>query len=286
MNKIIYIDSNLQKMYDDNGFWGKIKDKFNTKYEGESFIKNLEISILKVKLPPNFNESAFKRNIFSINKRFGSDNSILALKTFRKMDYYFYSELQKKIFAYSVVKSIQLILMTRKKSIKQDCILVYDAADDINKYIIYELAKKARRFILLSNNIKKTRMLCDYIVSNYGISPIVTNDRKYAVGDSDFIITSRSLVVSKKCPVWYLDNMYIPQETEDIAVNEVTYLTPWDIEGVNVTPELLGAVFSREKIKDIGEFLQEKEIFMGEIKFKSYKVLEHSILWKKIQETC
>lgn len=286
MNKIIYIDSNLKKMYDDNGFWGRIKDKIYTKYQGESFIKNLGVSILKVKLPPNFNENAFKRNVFSINKKLGSDNSSLAIKTFRKMDYYFYSDLQKRVFAYSVVKSIQLILMTRKKSIKQNCILVYDAADDINKYIIHELAKKARSFILLSNNIRKTRVLCDYIVSNYGISPILTNDLEYAIRDSDFIITSRPLVISKKCPVWYLDNMYIPEKTKDMIINEVNYLTPWNIDGLNVTPELLGAIFSRDKIKDIDEFLKENEIFLGEIKFKSHGVLERNMLWKKIQKTC
>lgn len=272
MNKVIYIDCDLQKIYDNDRVWGKIKDKFYTRYEGESFIKNLGISVLKVKLPPNFNENAFKRNVFSINKKLGSNNSSLAIKTFRKMDYYFYSELQKRIFAYSVVKSIQLILMIRKKSIKQNCILVYDAADDINKHIIHELAEKARCFILLSNNIMKTRVLCDYIVSNYGISPIVTNDLEYAIGDSDFIITSRPLVISKKCPIWYLDNMYIPEESEDMIINEVKYITPWDIDGLNITPELLGALFSRNKIKDIDEFMKENEIILEEIKFKNHRV--------------
>ncbi|MCY6371954.1 hypothetical protein [Clostridium ganghwense] len=273
MNKVIFINCNLQKIYNDNSLWGKIKDKIYTRYIGESFIKELGVCVSQVKLPPNFNEYAFKRNVYNINKRLRTDNSSLALKTFRKMDYYFYSDSQKKIFAYSVVKSMQLILMTRKKSIKQNCILVYDAADDINKYIIFELAKKARWLILLSNNIRKSRVLCEYIVSNYGISPIVTNDFKFALNSSDFIITSRPLKISRECPIWYLDNMYIPREPKDLIVNEVTYFTPWKIEGVNVTPELLGSIFNGTKTNDVEELLKENGVFLEEIKFEKYSGL-------------
>ena len=38
----------------------------------------------------------------------------------------------KRFMAFSVVKSLKLILRIRHKSIRDSCIVIYDAADDIN----------------------------------------------------------------------------------------------------------------------------------------------------------
>ncbi|MCY6485726.1 hypothetical protein OW763_15480 [Clostridium aestuarii] len=267
MNRIIYINSNLKKVYKDGSVFGKIKDKFNTRYIGESFIKDLGVSITTIKFPPNFNKRAYQRNIYNIKKRFGNNNVRLAIKTFRSMDYYFYNDFQKRMLAYSVIKSLQLILMRRKKSIGKNCVLIYDASDDINKYIIYELAKKAKYFILLSNNIRKIRVLCDYVLCSYGVSPIITNDMNYAIDNSDFIITSRQLDISNNCPIWYLDNMFVPKDTKDIIINDVTYFTPWKIEKMDITSELIGAMYNPRSYNDIEKFLYKNDIFLDKIKF-------------------
>lgn len=276
MNKnsvVIYATTELEKSYSDNNLWGKIKDKIYTRYEGEYLIKDLGITVSKVKFPPNFHESAFQRNVYEINKKFGSNNSSLALKTIRKLDYYFYSDFQKKLLAYSVVKSIQLILMTRQKSISNSCILVFDGADEINRYIVFELAKKSKFFILLSNNVRKTRELCDYIISNFGSSPVVTNDIDFALKSADFIITSKPLNISSESPIWYLDNTYSPKKYDNLIINDVSYSTPWQVEELDLTPELLGAIFANNKIEDIEAFLEENKVFIKNVGFKSAKLL-------------
>ncbi|WMJ80274.1 hypothetical protein RBU49_15875 [Clostridium sp. MB40-C1] len=272
-SRVIYATTELEKSYNNNSLWGKIKDKLYTKHEEDYLIKELGITVSKVKFPPNFHENAFERNVHKINKKFGSNNSSLALKTIRKLDYYFYSEFQKKLFAYSVVKSIQLILMTRQKSISNSCILVFDGADEINRYIVFELAKKSKFFILLSNNIRKTRELCDCIISSFGSSPVVTNDMDFALKSADFIITSRPLNSINKSPIWYLDNTYVPKEYSELIVNDVSYSTPWQVEKLSLTPELLGAIFANNKIDDIEEFLGENKIFIKNIGFESAKFL-------------
>lgn len=274
MNNVVYIDCMLKRTYKDEGIWGKIKDKFYTRFEGESFIEELNTRIYKVKLPPNIHEKAFKKNLNTIYKRFRKNpHSAIALKTYRYLDYPFYTEFQKNLLAYSVVKSIQLILMTRNKSIKKDCIAVYDAADEINRPIIIELSQKSKYLILVSNNIKRTRGLCDYIICNYGISPIVTDDVKYAVLSSDFIVTSRPLEEEVNCPLWCLDNMYVPPNTKDVIINEVTFKAPWKLQGMEITSELIGGIFNGSSEKNIDRLLYNNGLMFNETIFNKNDIL-------------
>lgn len=274
MNSVVYIDCMLKKTYKDDSVWGKIKDKFYIRFEGESFIKELNTKVYRVNLPPNMHEKAFKKNLNTIYKKFRKNpHSSMALKTYRYLDYPFYSEFQKKVLAYSVAKSIQLILMTRNKSIKKDCIAVYDAADEINKHIIIELSQKSKYLMLVSNNIKKTRVLCDYIICNYGISPIITNDIKYVIANSNFIVTSRPIEEEVNCPLWCLDNMYIPPKTKDLIVNEVTFKAPWELKGLDITSELIGGIFNDRGEKNIDRLLYDNGLLFNEVNFNKNDIL-------------
>jgi len=275
MNKVLYVDAILDKAYKNNTFLGRLKDNFYRNFEGKSYISNLDTIIYKVKLPPNFNEQAFKRNIYKIRKKFNNYNiSTMALSTNRFLDYNFYTEFQKKFLAYSVVKSIQLLLRTRNKSIRKNYIAVYDSIDIINKYIVLELSKNSKCLILVSNNMRKNRELCDHITRDYGVSPIITDDIKYVSKHSDFIISSKPLDCLVECPLWCLDNMYIPKERKDIVVNKVTYTTPWDFEDIEVTSELLGGIFNYYKEEEqIDQFLYNKGILIKDAKFESFKNL-------------
>lgn len=282
MNKIIYADCVLDKSYKDNGLVGRLKDVYYRRFEGISHVKDLDTTIYKVKLPPNFHEKSYKRNVYNIKRKFRKDNiDIITLNSNRYLDYIFYTEFQKRVFAYSVVKSIQLLLMTRNKSIKKNCIAVYDAADNITKQIIFELSQKSKCLILVSNNIKKIRELFDYIIINYGISPIVTDDINYVYSHSDFIVSSRPIEGIVKCPLWCLDNMYIPKETKDIVINKVTYTTPWDLDGMEVTSELIGGIFNFSAHKNIDEILLNNGILLDEVKFESEGISNKQVMAKK-----
>jgi len=275
MNKVLYVDAILDKAYKNNTFLGRLKDNFYRNFEGKSYISNLDTIIYKVKLPPNFNEQAFKRNIYKIRKKFSNYNiSNMALSTNRFLDYNFYTEFQKKFLAYSVVKSIQLLLRTRNKSIRKNYIAVYDSTDIINKYIVLELTKNSKCLILVSNNMRKNRELCDHITRDYGVSPIITDDIKYISKHSDFIISSKPLECLVECPLWCLDNMYTPKERKDIVVNKVTYTTPWNFEDIEVTSELLGGIFNYYKEEEqIDQFLYNNGILLKDAKFESFRNL-------------
>ncbi len=277
MNSVIYIDCSLKKIYKDDSIWAKIKDRFYTRFEAERFIEEINTKIYRAKLPPNVDKKQFKKNLNYIYQRFRKKqhNNAVALKTYRYLDYPFYTEFQKNVLAYSVVRSVQLILMTRNKSIRQDCIAVYDASDEINKHIIIELSKKGKYLILVSNNINKVRGLCEYITYNYGISPIVTNDINYVTEHSDFIVTSRPLEQEINCPLWCLDNIYIPSKTKDIVINEVTFASPWKLRGLELTAELIGGIFNKYNEKNIDRLLNDNGILFDEAKFSRNGILSY-----------
>ncbi|SKA85826.1 hypothetical protein SAMN05428976_10813 [Clostridium sp. USBA 49] len=265
MNPIVYVNTDIKKAYYDESFLGKVKDRLHTSFEGESFIKELDLKIACVKLPPNFNPKAYRRNIQIAKKYIKKRQPYLALKTYRYLDFQFLNDFQKKLFAYGVVNSIKLILRLKNKSIKSSCIVVYDAAEDINQHIIYELSKECKYCILLSNNITFTSNLREYIIANYGISPIVTNDVEYALKKSDFVISSKNLEIDNL--VWYIDNLFLPSTNKDLAINDISFSVPWDIKDINLGFELVGAILSQMNENDIEASLKYNGIYLDKIKF-------------------
>lgn len=265
MNPVIYVSTDIKKAYQDYSFLGKIKDRVRINVEGESFIEELKLKVARIKLPPNFNEKAYERNISVTQKYFRKKSSVIAPKTFRYLDYNLLNDFQKRLFAYGIINSIKLILRTSQKSIKSSCIVIFDAEDDINHSIICELAKECGYFILLSGNLSKTSNLSDYIMANFGVSPIVTSDYNYAMSKADFVISSRNIDVIK--PIWYINNFYLPNTSDAIVVNDISFAVPWKTDGLEFSFELLGAVLSQMEEKDIEKALKYNGVYLDRIKF-------------------
>ena len=265
MKPVVYAKSNIETYYENNSLFSRIKDRFKINLIDESFVQELNLRITHLEIPPNFNKTAYLRNINYASTFIKNRKVSLAPKTLRRMDYYLFNRFQKELFAYGIMKSIQLILRIKNKSIKNSCIVIYDACDDINKEIICMLAKNAKYMIFLSDNIKKNLNLGEYVVANYGISPIITQDKQYAFKNSDFIVSSRKIEINKNTPIWYFDNGYVPGNVL-YSVNDVSYVTPWNIQG-DVTTELLGAILSQMDEKDVEVSLKYNGIYLDKIKF-------------------
>ena len=269
MNSVVYVNCSNDEPYDNDRYICRLKDRVKIKLEGENFIRELGINVAKVKFPPNFNKQAYMNNL-EICKKYGDKGRIsLAPKTFRKMDYYIMTDYQKSLFAYSVVKSIQLILRLRKKSIKNSCIAVYDASEYINEEILYELSKECKYIVLLSRDVLKTRSIGDYITANYGVAPVITNDIEYVFKSADFIITSKRLDKEISKPLWCIDNKYVPSSSKSVIINDVSYDVPWDIGDLNMSIELLGAILGIMEEKDIEKSLKYNGIMLDKIMFNN-----------------
>lgn len=267
MNSVICVSCDVIHAYEEYNFRSRIRDRFKVASQGESFIKELGIKIAQVKLPPNFNNLAYTKNMERVKGFIKRGNVELAPKTFRNLDYNILSDYQKSFFAYSVVKSVQLMLRVRNKSIKNSCIVVFDAKDVINKSIIFELAKVCKYLVLLSEKTSSIRVIGDYLIANYGISPVVSNDFIYALNSADFVITSREIKSNVTCPVWCLDNTYKPEFNKSKFINDVFYSVPWQIENREMSIELLGAVLSIMGERDVERSLNSSGIYIDKIKF-------------------
>lgn len=265
MKPIVYVNSNLSKAYYEYGFFTKIKDRFHVSVEGESFIKELNLKIAHVKLPPNFSPEAYKRNLAIASKCIKKKSSELAPKTFRYLDYEFLNGFQRGLFAYGVVNSIQLILRISNKSIKSSCIGVYDAADVINYSIILELAKLCKYLILLSDNLKRLDEIRDYLTASYGLSPVITSDYAYAALKCDFLVSSKDIELDK--PVWYINNLFAPKGNKASAINDISFAVPWESGNLEFGFELLGAILGQMQEKDVGAALKYNGIYLDKIKF-------------------
>ncbi len=270
MKPVVYVNSNIKKFYEDNSFIGRIKDKLSICLLGENFVKELNLSIVNVKLPPNFNKESYFNNMYIARKILKSDEAELAPKTYRCLDYNFFNVFQREIMAWGIVKSSKLILRTQHKSIRDSCIVIYDASDDIIFEVICCMAKEAKYIILLSKNISNSNCISEYIVANYGITPIVTSDEKYALGKADFIVASRAVSIDTKSVIWYLNNKFEPRENYIRAVNDITYYVPWSMNNLSnneVSSELLGAILCQMEEKDVEKSLKYNGVFLDRIKF-------------------
>jgi hypothetical protein len=268
MKSILCVTSNVLNSYNEFGFLSKIKDKRRIKLVSREHIKELDVKVTEVMLPPNFNREAYLHNLTYAKKISKYKEAQLSLKTLRTVDYNYFNEFQRRLLAYSVIKSVQLMLRMRNKSLKNCCTVVCDAIKVINYDIIVELAKQSKYIVFLSSDLLKARSLADYIIANFGVSPIVTNDKAYAFKRADFIISSNDYEFSSGQLVWLLDNSKnVPRNI--IAVNDVSYDVPWSTLKVNFSMELLGAILCQMQEKDIGKALKYNGVYLKEIKFNN-----------------
>ena len=248
MKPILCVTSNIDNSYNEFGFLSKIKDKLKIKLISSEYIKELDVKVTSVRLPPNFNKKAYLNNLTYAKKICKCKEVQLSLKTLRPMDYNYFNGFQKRFLAFSVIKSIQLMLRMRNKSLKNCCIVVYDAIEMINYNIIVELAKQSKYIVFLSSDLVKARKFADYIIANFGVSPIVTDDELYAIKIADFIISSKDYEFSYGKLVWLLDNS-MSKAKNIIAVNDVSYNVPWNTFKVDFSIELIGAILCQMQEK-------------------------------------
>ncbi len=268
MKPILCVTANIDKAYNEFGFLSKIKDKRKIKLISNEYIRELDIKVTSVSLPPNFNKNAYLNNLAYAKKKCKYKAVQLSLKTLRPLDFGYFNSFQKKFFAFSVIKSIQLMLRTRNKSLKNCCIVVYDAVKMINYNIIVELAKQSKYIVFLSWDLVKARKLADYIIANFGVSPIVTNDELYASKVADFIISSGDYEFSSSKLVWLLDNS-INETGNTIYVNDVSYNVPWNAMEVSCSMELISSILCQMQEDDIEKALKYNGINLKDIKFNN-----------------
>jgi len=273
MKPIVYVNADVKDSYEDATLIGRIKDRFKISFLGESFIKELNLGIFKVKLPPNFNKKSYYTNLGIAKRKVKNKNTELAIKTYRQFDYDLFNNFQKELMAFSVTMSSKLMLRTTHKSIRDSCIVIYDGADDINFHIICCMAKEAKYVVLLSKNIEKTTRISEYVIANYGITPIITSDIEYALKTADFIVTSRTIDLNSRAAIWYLNNKYIPIRENNTIINDVTYNVPWTLDGIDMSPELLGSILCQMGEMDVEKSLKYNGIFLDDIKFNDNRLI-------------
>jgi len=251
VKSVLYADSNITKFYDDDSFWGSIKDRFKIRMKEELFIKELKLKIKNIKFPPNININSYNNNILRAKKMCKIKDIELAPKVYRYLDYTLYSKFQKNLMAFSIVESSKIILRNKKKSIRRSCMVVYDASDPILFDTICYLAKEAKYIILLSEEITKVNNISKYIMANYGVTPIITSDIEFSFKNGDFIITSKGITIDNNKCVWYVDNSYIPYNINNNIVNDISYKIPWKFKYNEVSFELLGSILSQMDEQDV-----------------------------------
>lgn len=271
MKPIIYVNNYHGKPYDNGNFWTGVKDRFKIVHDRDYYIDELSLDVTKILSPPNINPNAYIRNI-KIARKFILGDAYLAPKTFRIRDYSIMTTFQKRIYAYSVSKSLQMILSAMNKDIKNACIVVYDASDDINLIIIEELSKISSYIVLISENLKKLYSIRNYIIANFGVSPIITNDIDYAINSAQCIVCSKMYKIKDKIPVWFNDNLYIPSDKDIVAMNDVTFSTQWETHSLIMSPEIIGAILMQMDEKDIDKALKYNGIYINDIRFNELVV--------------
>ncbi|MGH4137975.1 hypothetical protein [Clostridium sp.] len=268
MKPILCVTSNIDKSYNEFGFLSKIKDKRKIKLIRSEYIKELDVKVTSVKFPPNLNEKAYLNNLAYAKKICKSREVQLSVKTLRPLDYNYFNSFQKRFLAFSVIKSIQLMLRMRSMSLKNCCIVVYDAIDMINFNIIVELARQSKYIVFLSRDLTKARKFADYITANFGVSPIVTDNELYATKIADFIISSKNFEFSSGKLVWLIDNR-MKGNNNIVTVNDVSYNASWNTLKVDFSMELIGSILCQMQEQDIEKALKYNGIYLKEIKFNN-----------------
>jgi hypothetical protein len=269
MKSIAYVSCDMENHYEDNSFISRLTDRFKISLLGESFIKELDLKILDIKFPFNINRQSYYNNMKIVRKKIKNRRASLTPKVYRELDYNFLNDFQKKLIAFGIVKSSKLILRKKEKSIRDSCIVIYDAEDKINFDIICSMAKEAKYIILLSRELDGLTVIAEYIIANFGVTPIITSDFNYAIKSADFIITSRNMELDTKAVIWYLNNIFVPEKKDNIILNDITFKVPWAMKETDMSPELLGAILCQMEEKDINESLKYNGVILDKIKFNN-----------------
>ncbi len=95
-------------------------------------------------------------------------------------------------------ESIKTVLRLKGKSIRNSCIVIFDAKEEYVFNIINYVSREAKYIILVSQDLNKLAKLSDYIIANYGITPIITKDIKTSFSKADFIVTTKDVEIIKK----------------------------------------------------------------------------------------
>ncbi|CAB1254621.1 conserved hypothetical protein [Clostridiaceae bacterium BL-3] len=273
MKSILYARSDRNIFYDDNSFWGRMKDRFKIRVEEKLFIKEFGVKIGIVRFPLNININSYKNNILRAQKVSKIKDMQLAPKIYRYFDYNLYNKFQRELMAFSIVTSSKIILRNRKKSIRRSCMVVYDASEPILFDTICFLAKEAKFIVLLSKNIMRSNGIRQYVTANYGVTPIVTSDMNFSFKSADFIITSRGIDINSKAYIWYLDNSYIPYYKNNIIVNDIRYKIPWSFKYENISFELLGSILCQLGERNVERSLHSNGVFLNKIKFNKDELI-------------
>ncbi|GAA0745223.1 hypothetical protein [Clostridium oceanicum] len=270
MIPVLHLNSDIKKAYSKDSFISKIKDRYSIIFQKENRISDLDLDIIKIKFPCNYNKKSYYNNLNKALKISKSKECIVAPNTIRLLDYRVLNSFQKNLFSYSVVESIKTILTLNKRNIKNSYIVIYDAADVINFKIIEFLSTKIKYMILVSENMKKLVSISEYIIANYGITPIITKNLENALNKADFFIYSGNEKIYKEVPIWYINNMNL--NNLSMQVNSVTYKVPWDVYDIDFTPELLGGILCQMEEKDIEKSLIYNGISIDKIKYNDYVI--------------
>ncbi|MGG7179021.1 hypothetical protein ACQPU1_15640 [Clostridium paraputrificum] len=270
MKSAIHVRFKEEEPYEKISPFIKFKDRFKIRCTGEEIIKDFNTKIKYTEIPQNINVEAYKYNIVRTFDRFKEDNSLLCPSGKRNYDYNFLNEFQKKLFAFSVVESIKLLLFKSHKSIRSANILIDDGSKKENRYIVEELAKEARNIIILTKRSSRIEKLREYIISNYGAVIQVIHEEE-SMKSIDFVISSEDKVYNLN-NVWYLDNFYKPNK-DGIYVNNVGFKVPWESSLEFYPPELLGGILNVGKKESIRDILRKNDIMLEQISFNSKDIV-------------
>lgn len=259
------------KIYERYDMVSKLKDRFITKLTDEYYVKDLNLNIKKVKFPMNLNPNAYIKNIENVKRYLKKESGYMAPRVWRMMDYNFYSKFQKDLLAHSIALTIQTIFRLNNKSIRSGCVVIYDPIDPAVYESVITISKFAKYVVFLTENISRAMKLSDYVMANYGISPIVTKDKEYALKLGDFIVTSKRENFKTEKPIWLLDNLYDGENNNLQYINDVTYFTPW-FEQSGISLELLGAILCQMEERDVEKSLRYNGVYLNHILFNN-KVL-------------
>ena len=91
MRPILCVTSNIDKSYNEFGFLSKIMDKRKIKLISREYIKELDVKVTSVRVPPNFNGKAYSNNLTYAKKICKCKEAQLSLKTLRPLDYNYFN---------------------------------------------------------------------------------------------------------------------------------------------------------------------------------------------------